>query len=254
MLKKWNFQWNDQAQTTFETLKQALVTAPILAIPDFNKEFIVETDASKTGIGAVLMHNSHPLAFISRSLGQKWQKLSVYKKELLAIVFAVQKWEQYLTGNHFVIKTDQKSLKWLLQQKISTPFQQFWLSKLLGFDYEIQYKQGKENLAADALSRVTNVEVLYLAISVVSSDMEVLINMSYQQDPFLLDILTKLKDNQGQWGKYSLVGNLIKRNNKLVVGADFQLRTKSLNWHHNAPGGGHSGRDATLKRLQTLFY
>lgn len=57
-------------------------------------------------------------------------------------------------GSHFIVRTDQKSLKWLLQQKISTPFQQVWLSKLMGFDYEIQYKAGKENNVADALSRV----------------------------------------------------------------------------------------------------
>lgn len=94
-------------------------------MPDFNKPFIVETDASKHGIGAVLMQDKHPLAYISRSLGPRWQKLSVYEKELLAIVFAVQKWEQYLMNSHFIVRTDQKSLKWLLQQKVSTPFQQF---------------------------------------------------------------------------------------------------------------------------------
>lgn len=123
-----------------------MTTAPVLAVPNFDKPFIIEPDASKTGIGAVLMQDGHPLAYISRSLGPKWQALSVYEKELLAIVFSVQKWEQYLSNGHFIIKTDQKSLKWLLQQKISTPFQHFWLSKLLGFDYEIQYKSGKEIL------------------------------------------------------------------------------------------------------------
>lgn len=60
------------------------------------------------------MQNNHPLAYISKSLGPRWKNLSVYEKELLAIVCAVQKWEQYLCGGHFVIKTDQKSLKWLL--------------------------------------------------------------------------------------------------------------------------------------------
>lgn len=71
LLKKYSFQWSEVAQDSFEKLKLALTTAPVLAIPDFNKEFIVETDASKTGIGAVLMQESHSLAFISRSLGPK---------------------------------------------------------------------------------------------------------------------------------------------------------------------------------------
>lgn len=137
LLKKGAFKWNDLAEQAFTDLKRALVSAPVLAILDFTKVFVVETDASKIGIGGVLMQEAHRIAYISRSLGPKWQLLSVYEKELLALVFAVQKWEQYLSGAHFIIKTDQKSLKWLLKQKISTPFQQFWLSKLMGFDYDI---------------------------------------------------------------------------------------------------------------------
>lgn len=82
-------------------------------------------------------------------------------------------------STHFVSRTDQKSLKWLLQQKVSTPFQQFWLFKLMGFDYEIQYEGGKENFAADALSRVQGAEILCLAISVLSSDSTSLIKASY---------------------------------------------------------------------------
>lgn len=125
LLKKGEFCWSDEANYAFEALKKVLSSAPALALTDFSKQFEIETDASNGGIGAVLMQGGHPLAFLSKALGPKWQKLSVYEKELLAIVTAVQKWEQYLSGQQFVIRTDQKSLKWLLQQKISTPFQQF---------------------------------------------------------------------------------------------------------------------------------
>ena len=106
----------------------------MLALPDFDEPFEVETDASSFEIGAPLQQGRRPVAFISKKLGPKWQKLSVYEKELLAIIFGVQKWEQYLLGRPFIIKTDQKSLKHLLEQKITTPFQQFWLSKLMGLD------------------------------------------------------------------------------------------------------------------------
>ena len=92
LLKKGAFQWNDQAQQAFETLTQALVTTLVLALPNFDKKFVIETDASKGGIGVVLVQEGQPIAFISKSLGPKWQRLSVYEKELLAIVFAVQKW------------------------------------------------------------------------------------------------------------------------------------------------------------------
>ncbi|XP_074327831.1 uncharacterized protein LOC141665748 [Apium graveolens] len=192
LMKKSIFQWNEQAQVAFETLKNALVSAPVLALPNFTKMFVLETDASKDGIGAVLIQDNHPLAFLSKSLGPRWQKLSVYEKELLAIVTAIQKWEKYLSGAHFIIKTDQKSLKWLLQQRISTPFQHFWLSKLMGFDYEIQYKGGVDNKVADALSRVQGSEILCLTISVVNSDLVQQINASYNLDSELADLVVKL--------------------------------------------------------------
>lgn len=252
LLKKGAFMWNQNAQDAFQKIKDSLVSAPVLALPNFNSTFIVETDASQLGIGAVLMQAGHPIAFISKTLGPRWKSLSVYEKELLAIVFAVQRWEQYLSGSHFIIKTDQKSLKWLLEQKISTPFQQFWLSKLLGFDYEIQYKKGVDNVVADALSRVHGSEVLFLAISVISSNLEDLIKKSYTLDNNLIALLVQL-ENQTASSEYTLQRGLIKKHNKILVGPDTNLRKQILNWHHNTPEGGHSGRDLTIQRVRSLF-
>jgi len=162
-----------------------MTSAPVLAMPDFEAPFEIETDASSQGIGAVLQQNRHPIAFISRTLGPRWQNLSVYEKELLAIVFAVQKWEQYLLGRPFIIRTNQKSLKYLLDQKLSTPFQQLWLTKLMGFQYEIHYKSGAENKVADALSRVQGSEILLMAMSTIQSDLMHQIEQAWQQDPTL---------------------------------------------------------------------
>ena len=91
LLKKDGYEWNLEAARSFQALKKALMTAPVLALPNFELQFEVETDASNFGIGAVLQQKGHPIAFISKKLGARWQKLSVYEKELLAIVFAVQK-------------------------------------------------------------------------------------------------------------------------------------------------------------------
>ena len=91
LLRTGEFKWNEQAQEAFLTLKKALCQAPVLAIPDLNKTFIVETDAFDGGIGVVLMQEGHLISFISTSSGPKWQQLSVYEKELLALVFAIQK-------------------------------------------------------------------------------------------------------------------------------------------------------------------
>lgn len=252
LLKKGNFVWSDQAKLAFETLKSALVTAHVLVVPNFDKQFIVETDASQKGIGAVIMQEGHPLAFISRSLGPKWQQLSLYENELPAIFFAVQKWEKHLMGNHFLIRTDQKSLKLLLQQKIFTHFQQFWLSKLMGFDYEIQYKSGKENITADALSRVQGAEVLLIALSMVDSNLSALILASYQLDDHLKSVLHSLTEVQLVEG-FHLQNGLIRRKSRIVVGPDADLRSKIICWKHATHESGHGGRELTLNRVKAFF-
>ncbi|KAF7844469.1 Ty3/gypsy retrotransposon protein [Senna tora] len=116
-------------------------------------EFVVETDATGTGIGAVLSQQRHPVAYFSKKLNQKLSKASAYVRELYAITQAVMKWRHYLLGRRFTIKTDHKSLKELMHQVVQTPEQQFYLSKLLDFDFEIVYRMGRTNLVADALSR-----------------------------------------------------------------------------------------------------
>lgn len=94
LLKKGAWKWFVEAQQAFLQLIQALTTALVLDIHNISLSFVVEIDA-------VLMQNDHPIAFLSKALGPKWQALSVYEKELLAIVCALQKWEQYLMGDLF---------------------------------------------------------------------------------------------------------------------------------------------------------
>jgi Reverse transcriptase (RNA-dependent DNA polymerase)/RNase H-like domain found in reverse transcriptase len=153
LLKKNAFQWNSQASVAFDTLKQALSTAPVLAMPGFTQPFILETDASDKGLGAVLIQGKRPIAYLSKALGVKNQGLSTYEKELLAVLTAVQKSRHYLYGKPFIIKTDHISLKHLLEQRLTHSLQHKGLCKLLGLDYVIQYKKRIENRAADALSR-----------------------------------------------------------------------------------------------------
>ena len=131
----------------------------------------VEVDASGLGLGVVLMQNHHPIAFISRSLNTQQQSLSTYEKELLAIVFAVQKWRHYLLPKKFIIRTYHRSLKYILEQRLSTTFQQKWLVKLMEFDFNIEYREGRENMAADALSRLDSPELMALQVHQPDSSM-----------------------------------------------------------------------------------
>lgn len=188
LLKKNEFKWNDQATAAVNQLKQVMTTSPVLAIPDFSQEFVVETDASGQGIGAVLLQREKSLAFFGKAINGRHLTMSVYEKEMLAIMSVVQKWRHYLLGRHFTIKTDHQSLKYLMDHKISTPAQQMWISKLVGYDYEVQYKKGTENIVADALSRKPNHGVCK-AISVVNTELLQEIKDNWKTDPDLSKIL-----------------------------------------------------------------
>lgn len=100
----------------------------------------METDASTITIGVVLMESGHPIAFISKVISVVIKVSRLMKNKLLAILFVVMKRQYYLTNRHLIIRTNQQSFKLLLEQKVSTPLQHTWLAKLLGFDYEIEYK------------------------------------------------------------------------------------------------------------------
>jgi hypothetical protein len=130
-----------------------MTAAPVLALPNFSQPFVIECDASGIGIGAVLMQSGKPIAFLSKALKGKAVHMSTYEKELFALVTAIQKWRPYLVGRPFVVKTDYQSLKFLLEQKVGTPFQQKWITKLIGYDFTVEYKKGVDNRVADALSR-----------------------------------------------------------------------------------------------------
>lgn len=127
LLQKDCFIWNYNAQTAFEALKSALLQAPVLPLLNFSKPFILETDAFNLGIGAILTQNGHPIAYFSKKLLGRMQQQSAYVQELYAIAEVVAKFRHYLLGHHFVIHTDQKSLRHLQDQKFRL------LSKRIGY-------------------------------------------------------------------------------------------------------------------------
>ena len=152
MLKKDSFTWTSALERAFQDLKEAMTQAPVLALPNFTNAFVVECDASGSGVGGILMQERRPIAFFSQALQGRNLLLSTYEKEMLALVLAVQKWRPYLLGRTFIVKTDHRSLKFLWEQRITTYAQQKWLSKLMGYDFQVEYRKGVENVVANALS------------------------------------------------------------------------------------------------------
>lgn len=227
LLKKHTqFLWTPQLQQCFDTLKEALVIAPVLALPNFAKEFTVETDASGTGIGAVLMQQGHPIAYLSKALSKKSQALSTYEKECLAIILAVDKWKQYLQHRPFTIATDQRSLVHLGEQKLIDGLQHKAFVKLLGLQYTLVYKKGLENGAADALSRkVSHNEVC--AISVSKPKWLEVIMEGYQKDEHSKQLLRELSLTGSNDKEFSLQQGLIRYKNRVWLGIILRLTRPS---------------------------
>ncbi|CAD5192555.1 unnamed protein product [Musa acuminata subsp. malaccensis] len=151
--KNVKFVWGDDCEQSFQELKRRLTSAPILTIPSGDKGFMVYTDASRTGLGCVLMQKGKVIAYASRQLKSYELNYPTHDLELAAIVFALKIWRHYLYGRTFEIFTDHKSLKYIFTQKELNMRQRRWIELLKDYDCIIRYHPGKANVVADALSR-----------------------------------------------------------------------------------------------------
>ncbi|GJT50271.1 putative reverse transcriptase domain-containing protein [Tanacetum coccineum] len=151
--KKIQFVWGDKQEAAFQLLKQKLCSAPILALPEGSEDFIAYCDASKKGLGAVLMQREKVIAYASRQLKIHEKNYTTHDLELGAVVFALKIWRHYLYGTKCTVFTDHKSLQHILDQKELNMRQRRWLELLSDYDCDIRYHPGKANVVADALSR-----------------------------------------------------------------------------------------------------
>ncbi|KAJ9554217.1 hypothetical protein OSB04_018262 [Centaurea solstitialis] len=173
--KSAKFLWTEKQEEAFQTLKKKLCQAPILSLPDGSEDFVVYSDASKMGLGCVLMQRGKVISYASRQLKDHERNYPVHDLELAAVVFALKLWRHYLYGTKCTLFTDHKSLQHIFDQKELNMRQRRWLELLKDYDCDLLYHPGKANVVADALSRKNHgdgIGITLNRISVVSSLLE----------------------------------------------------------------------------------
>ncbi|CAM8954476.1 unnamed protein product [Rhodiola kirilowii] len=219
LLRKDAFLWDNKAAAAFDDIKLALTTTPVLALPDFSKQFTLQTDAFGVGIGAVLQQENQPIAYFSKQLEPSRRFSSAYEREFFALVTAEK-----------------------------------WIAKLLGYEFEVAYNPGKENKAADALSRLP--EQACMAMSTVSKpELGILraLRSAYQDDAANQQLLQSILTDPTDHKDYLVRDGLILYKGKLLVPDNSALRELILFEYHDTPVGGHPGIARTLSRVSANF-
>jgi len=147
------FEWTEACERSFQKLKEKLTTAPVLALPDIHRDFVIYCDASRQGLGCVLMQDNKVIAYASRQLRTHERNYPTHDLKLAAVVHALKTWRHYLIGNRCELYTDHKSLKYVFTQLDLNLRQRRWLELIKDYDLDIHYHPGKANVVADALSR-----------------------------------------------------------------------------------------------------
>lgn len=251
--------WTEEQELAFLELRTRLTTAPTLTRPDFSLPFVLQTDASAVGLGAVLTQShedgEHVIAYASKTLSSAERKYSVTERECLAVIWAIRKYRPYIEGYHFTVVTDHSSLQWLHNLKNPTGRLARWALELLGYDYTIVFRKGALNHVPDALSRIPegNPELVAVIVprpatwyerrkqDIINSPKKYpawkIENDSvyfYRPDPTINDVIRDLS----AW--------------KLVVPDDD--RNLVLQNLHSEPQAGHLGIEKTYKRIATSHY
>ena len=250
LLKKEGYTWSEDATMAFEKLKTALTSAPVLRLPDFTKTFTVECDASSFGFGAVLHQGTGAIAFFSRPVAPRHRGLAAYERELIGLVHAVRHWRPYLWGRTFVVKTDHYSLKFLLDQRLATIPQHHWVSKILGFDFSVEYKPGRNNVVADALSRCEEEIGDVCAISAPNFAILDMIKEAATSDGTIQSLKEKIVagDLSTSW---EIVDDVVTFQRRIFIPAESTLLPVLLAASHEE---GHEGVQKTLQRFRRDFY
>ncbi len=256
------FEWTAQQQQSFDQLKQALTTGPVLILPDPDLPYVVCTDASGIAVGACLCQDQgqglQPIAYYSKKLSAAERNYPTHEQEQLAIILALREWRHYLDGSRFriVVQTDHAPLKHLDTQPNLSKRQIRWMQHMAEFDYEIEYTPGKGNVVADALSRRADhgAEAAVSSVAAVSeckvTDLMQEIKQAYATDAACVRIL-KGDDRRVQ---FRVDDGVIYKSNRVYVPKQQSIKTRILYECHDAPTSGHVGVHRTTELVSRRFY
>lgn len=253
------FKWTPEAEESFQMLKQALVSAPILACPDFTKPFSLHCDASAYGIAGMLAQEidgkEHPIAFASKSLSKCETNYSATEREALAVVFAVEHFRPYLEGSKpFKIVTDHASLRWFLNLSNPTGRLARWGCRLSPYNFEIEHRAGKDNVVPDALSRFVP-----CIAAIAKAD-----SFTPTGDAWFDHLYTKCLNNPLSCRNLMIRDGRLFRHTKSGHGLaeDFQWkeivaksgRESIIEKYHCLPTSAHLGIQKTFKKIALTYY
>ena len=270
------YEWTEKCEESFKELKKRLTSAPVLTIPTPEGKFDIYSDASKMGLGAVLMQDGKVVAYSSRQLKEHEKNYPTHDLELAAVVYALKIWRHYLYGVQCQIFSDHKSLKYIFTQKELNMRQRRWLELVKDYDCEILYHPGKANKVADALSRKSTIalmsiqalppqlqeEISELEIELVVGQVSALtlqptifdgMKGAQELDPILVGIKEEVLEGRNTAFSLSQDG-ILNFNGRLCVPNDEELRKQILSEAHETPYSIHPGATKMYQDLREHFW
>ncbi|GBG71810.1 hypothetical protein CBR_g9219 [Chara braunii] len=251
--------WDNDYESSMKKLKYALTHYPVLKIADPSLPFIVTTDASQYGIGAVLQQDDgkgyRPIEFMSARLPTQKVADSTYERELYALVYALKSWKHYLLGRHFTVYSDHSTLKWIKTQPRLSDKLVRWSAFLDTFDFELKTIKGKSNVVADALSRRSDFFGTIVPYLDIVNDVQEQIRQGYANDPIWKPIIDLVTKDPALLPKYKMTNGLLflidETEQRLCIPHKEEIKSLLIGECHDFAG--HFGFKKTYAEVRERF-